>query len=190
MSGNLRSRLAQEKRYGKLRHGAGDVRWRTCTSTMPASNSWWNSFTTLNRAASSGYEGKLLSAWRPIPRSSARISWNEYRGQRARPASGCEADFEAHRAKGWKTLLDLAMAATQSRKSDTGISEISAGIGPPRWSEFRRIVATVQKGEREASKAKKEMIEANLQARDLYCQEIYEPRPAVPGPDPGRAISV
>ncbi|MFO1129262.1 MAG: RNA polymerase sigma factor RpoD [Rhodospirillales bacterium] len=29
-------------------------------------------------------------------------------------------------------------------------------------SEFRRIVATVQKGEREANKAKKEMIEANL----------------------------
>ncbi len=42
-----------------------------------------------------------------------------------------------------------------------GVAEISHEAGLP-VSEFRRIVATVQKGEREASKAKKEMIEANL----------------------------
>ena len=41
------------------------------------------------------------------------------------------------------------------------IGEISAEAGLP-IGEFRRIVGTVQKGEREASKAKKEMIEANL----------------------------
>ena len=41
------------------------------------------------------------------------------------------------------------------------ISDISAEAGLP-ISEFRRIVQTVQRGEREASKAKKEMIEANL----------------------------
>ncbi|MCP5368361.1 MAG: RNA polymerase sigma factor RpoD [Hyphomicrobiales bacterium] len=41
------------------------------------------------------------------------------------------------------------------------IAEISNEAGLP-ISEYRRIVATVQKGEREASKAKKEMIEANL----------------------------
>ncbi len=41
------------------------------------------------------------------------------------------------------------------------IAQISEEAGLP-ISEFRRIVATVQKGEREASKAKKEMIEANL----------------------------
>ncbi len=41
------------------------------------------------------------------------------------------------------------------------ILRISEDAGLP-ISEFRRIVATVQKGEREANKAKKEMIEANL----------------------------
>jgi RNA polymerase primary sigma factor len=41
------------------------------------------------------------------------------------------------------------------------IARISDDAGLP-ISEFRRIVATVQKGEREANKAKKEMIEANL----------------------------
>ncbi len=41
------------------------------------------------------------------------------------------------------------------------ISETSIEAGLP-VSEFRRIVQTVQKGERESSKAKKEMIEANL----------------------------
>ena len=41
------------------------------------------------------------------------------------------------------------------------VAEVAAEARLP-VSEFRRIVATVQKGEREASKAKKEMIEANL----------------------------
>ena len=41
------------------------------------------------------------------------------------------------------------------------IAEVSGEAGLP-ISEFRRIVQTVQRGEREASKAKKEMIEANL----------------------------
>lgn len=41
------------------------------------------------------------------------------------------------------------------------IGEISQDAGLP-VSEFRRVVSVVQKGEREAAKAKKEMIEANL----------------------------
>ncbi len=62
--------------------------------------------------------------------------------------------------KGWKEftgpkhgkdILDLR----------TKIGDIAAEAGLP-ISEYRRIVATVQKGERESSKAKKEMIEANL----------------------------
>jgi RNA polymerase primary sigma factor len=41
------------------------------------------------------------------------------------------------------------------------IAEISNEVSLP-IGEFRRVVATVQKGERESAKAKKEMIEANL----------------------------
>jgi RNA polymerase primary sigma factor len=42
-----------------------------------------------------------------------------------------------------------------------GVAAVSTEAGLP-IGEYRRIVAKVQKGEREASKAKKEMIEANL----------------------------
>ncbi len=41
------------------------------------------------------------------------------------------------------------------------VANVSAAVGLP-IAEFRRIVGIVQKGEREAAKAKKEMIEANL----------------------------
>jgi len=41
------------------------------------------------------------------------------------------------------------------------IAEVADASGLP-ISEYRRIVATVQKGEKEASRAKKEMVEANL----------------------------
>ena len=61
--------------------------------------------------------------------------------------------------KGWKTFTSKYGEAIKAIRG--GITEISAEAGLP-VDEFRRIVATVQKGEREASKAKKEMIEANL----------------------------
>ena len=43
----------------------------------------------------------------------------------------------------------------------TGISTVASETGLP-IGEYKRIVATVQKGEREARQAKKEMVEANL----------------------------
>ncbi|NJR14017.1 MAG: RNA polymerase sigma factor RpoD, partial [Phyllobacteriaceae bacterium] len=61
--------------------------------------------------------------------------------------------------KGWKqfaerekTTIDRIRAEIQELSTETGISA----------SEFRRIVHQVQKGEREAAQAKKEMVEANL----------------------------
>ena len=61
--------------------------------------------------------------------------------------------------RGWKDLATKKgkEAATLREK----ITEVAAAAGLP-ISEFRRIVSTVQKGEREASRAKKEMVEANL----------------------------
>ena len=61
--------------------------------------------------------------------------------------------------KGWKTFAAKHKGDIGALRE--GISEISGEAGLP-IGEFRRIVSTVQKGEREASKAKKEMIEANL----------------------------
>jgi RNA polymerase primary sigma factor len=61
--------------------------------------------------------------------------------------------------KGWKDLPGKHGVEIAEIRSTIG--QVSQLAGLPVW-EWRRIVATVQKGEREASKAKKEMIEANL----------------------------
>ncbi|MDR3440640.1 RNA polymerase sigma factor RpoD [Telmatospirillum sp.] len=61
--------------------------------------------------------------------------------------------------KGWKDFTSKHAGEVNTIRSH--ISEVSQEAGLP-ISEWRRIVSTVQRGEREASKAKKEMIEANL----------------------------
>ena len=61
--------------------------------------------------------------------------------------------------KGWKDFS--VKHKTDVIEMRNAIGAVSKEAGLP-VSEWRRIVATVQKGEREASKAKKEMIEANL----------------------------
>ena len=61
--------------------------------------------------------------------------------------------------KGWEKFIDkYSDDITTIRGSISELAE-EAGLPVP---EFKRIVSTVQKGEREAAKAKKEMIEANL----------------------------
>ena len=62
-------------------------------------------------------------------------------------------------AKGWSTFVTRHGAEVGELRRQIGL--IAEDTGLP-IGEFRRIVSTVQKGEREASKAKKEMIEANL----------------------------
>ncbi len=59
----------------------------------------------------------------------------------------------------WKRLVDGKGEEVQVVRDE--ISEIAQEIGIP-IDDFRRIVQTVQKGEREARIAKKEMVEANL----------------------------
>jgi len=68
-------------------------------------------------------------------------------------------DISARPGKGWRDF---------SARFERDITELRGGIGQVAEtsglpiSEFRRVVQTVQKGEREATMAKKEMIEANL----------------------------
>jgi RNA polymerase primary sigma factor len=61
-------------------------------------------------------------------------------------------------AKWAKFITNEAALVVDAREQ---LSVISSDAGLP-ISEFRRIVQTVQKGEREAGRAKKEMVEANL----------------------------
>ncbi len=61
--------------------------------------------------------------------------------------------------KGWKKFGENCKDDVKTIRED--IEKIAQTSGLP-LSEFKRIVHTIQKGEREASKAKKEMVEANL----------------------------
>lgn len=61
--------------------------------------------------------------------------------------------------KGWKKFLEKSKEEAQSIRET--IAEVAAESGLP-IAEFRRIVNMVQKGEKQTSRAKKEMIEANL----------------------------
>ncbi len=62
-------------------------------------------------------------------------------------------------AKGWQRFVERHN--DEIIKLRKRITEVAAEVGLP-IAEYRRIVSTVQKGEREANRAKKEMIEANL----------------------------
>jgi RNA polymerase primary sigma factor len=61
--------------------------------------------------------------------------------------------------KGWGTLINKYSIEVKGLRAE--IAKIFAETGLPP-SEFRRVVSTVQRGEREAGRAKKEMVEANL----------------------------
>ena len=62
-------------------------------------------------------------------------------------------------AKGWKTLV--AKEKDRIKEIRSLVHELAGQTGVE-MSEFRKIVHMVQKGEREARQAKKEMVEANL----------------------------
>jgi RNA polymerase primary sigma factor len=61
--------------------------------------------------------------------------------------------------RGWARLVERHEADVARLRAS--IAQIAAEAKLP-ISEFRRVVQTVQRGEREASRAKKEMVEANL----------------------------
>jgi RNA polymerase primary sigma factor len=61
--------------------------------------------------------------------------------------------------KGWGSLVNKHGSEVKTLRAEIGIISEEAGLPP---AEFRRIVSTSQRGEREAARAKKEMVEANL----------------------------
>lgn len=101
-------------------------------------------------------EGKLL---RLAERHKvARTSFLEnYFGSELDP--GWVEKMSGLKAKGWKDFTTNEIEGITEIRAE--IIKISSEFGMP-MIEFRRIVSTVQQGEREASRAKKEMVEANL----------------------------
>jgi RNA polymerase primary sigma factor len=65
----------------------------------------------------------------------------------------------AHKDKGWADFLTAKMEGLQEIVEEASYLEQKYGLP---LVDFRYIVNSIQKGEREASRAKKEMIEANL----------------------------
>ena len=102
-----------------------------------------------------GLEGKLmrLADAHAVPR---KEFLENYIGRELEP--NWSERVRALSAK-WKRLIDGKCGEIEIVRAE--ITEIATEIGIP-IDDFRRIVQTVQKGEREARIAKKEMVEANL----------------------------
>ncbi len=147
-------RPAQEKRYAKLRDELvvlmEDVHLNNARIEQLVEQLY-----ELNRALI-GFEGRLLRM-----ATNCKVKREEflrqYRGDELDP--GWRRRVSRLVGKGWKKFATKFRDDIETIRE--AIAEISHEAGLP-VTEFRRIVATVQKGEREAGKAKREMIEANL----------------------------
>ena len=82
---------------------------------------------------------------------------DEYRGHELDP-SWMERMAEKA-GRGWQMFIERSTDKVEGLRTD--MAQVGQYIGLD-ISEFRRIVAQVQKGEKEARQAKKEMVEANL----------------------------
>jgi RNA polymerase primary sigma factor len=82
---------------------------------------------------------------------------DEYRGRELDP--NWLDDMAQKSGRGWQMLLERSTDKIEELRND--MAQVGQYVGLD-ISEFRRIVAQVQKGEKEARQAKKEMVEANL----------------------------
>jgi len=82
---------------------------------------------------------------------------DEYRGRELDP--NWLDDMADKDGRGWKMFMERSLDKVSELRAD--MAQVGQYVGLD-ISEFRRIVAQVQKGEKEARLAKKEMVEANL----------------------------
>ncbi len=82
---------------------------------------------------------------------------DEYRGRELDPNWLAEMGEKAGR--GWQMFIERSADKVEELRAD--MAQVGQYVGLD-ISEFRRIVQQVQKGEKEARQAKKEMVEANL----------------------------
>jgi len=82
---------------------------------------------------------------------------DEYRGYELDP-TWCDR-MAASKGRGWQALFERTGTKVLELRDE--MAEVGRYVGVD-ISEFRRIVQQVQKGEKEARQAKKEMVEANL----------------------------
>ncbi len=101
-------------------------------------------------------EGRLmrLAETYKVPRT---VFLKEYQGEELDP--GWLRRVGRLTKHGWKDFVGAEKQTVKDIRSDVHMLATETGLKIP---EFRRIVHMVQKGEREARQAKKEMVEANL----------------------------
>jgi RNA polymerase primary sigma factor len=91
----------------------------------------------------------------------ARINRREfieaYRGRELDPT--WLDDMRQKEGRGWQMFMERSVEKVEEQRADMAQVGQYVGLDIP---EFRRIVQQVQKGEKEARQAKKEMVEANL----------------------------
>ncbi|MBU6406347.1 MAG: RNA polymerase sigma factor RpoD [Alphaproteobacteria bacterium] len=102
-----------------------------------------------------GLEGRLmrLAEANGVPRGEFLAS---YIGSELDPKW---IDAVKSRSKKWSIFIEEERAAVQDLRSEIAVLAQETGVP---IDEYKRIVSAVQKGEREARQAKKEMVEANL----------------------------
>ncbi|MEM1365049.1 MAG: RNA polymerase sigma factor RpoD [Pseudomonadota bacterium] len=103
-----------------------------------------------------GNEGRLLRLAESYGVKRAEFI-KEYQGRELDP--NWSAYVGTLDGKGWERFADEGHNDIERLRGEISTLATETGLDIP---EFRRIVHTVQKGEREASQAKKEMVEANL----------------------------
>ncbi|MDR3522358.1 MAG: RNA polymerase sigma factor RpoD [Acidocella sp.] len=103
-----------------------------------------------------GLEGQILRL-----AESAKVTREEflqhYRGRELDP--NWMNDVSALPGKGWKTFVQKYLPQVSELRAQIG--KVASEGGLP-IEEFRRVYSTVSRGERDSTRAKKEMIEANL----------------------------
>ena len=145
---------SQERSYGRLRRELTEL-LRNLHLKQNLVEQLTDQLYRLNRQLT-GLEGKLLRL--AVTRGVTRENFLEhYHGRELDPnwldrVGGLSA-------KGWKDFVEQHRdKIAETRQS---VAEIARTVVLP-ISEFRRLVSTVQQGEREAGRAKREMVQANL----------------------------
>ena len=82
---------------------------------------------------------------------------DEYRGYELDPA--WLERMASKQGRGWQVLIEKSRSKVEDLRAD--MAQVGQYVGVD-ITEFRRITSQVQKGEKEARQAKKEMVEANL----------------------------
>ncbi|MBT5944731.1 MAG: RNA polymerase sigma factor RpoD, partial [Rhodospirillaceae bacterium] len=145
---------AQEKRYGKLQIELVEYMEQVRLNNGRI-EALVDELYGLNRRLTS-FEGKLLRM--ALDSGVTRADFlDEYMGNELDPR--WVSRIARLKRKGWKKYADKN--ADEIRAIRKEVIEIAARVGLP-ILELRRIVQTVQQGEKEAGRAKKEMVEANL----------------------------